>query len=304
MPKTIAVGATHPGTVRSHNEDAFFLVDEVVLGLSADSQSRSIHTSIPIQFYAVADGMGGRGIGDAAAAAALAELEVARKQIRYPARFDFQLFAHDYLLRAGEAVFKTIAPSQGLYAGTALTLLCLTHDSAYVLSLGNCRCYRLRGGQLTRLTEDDVFTDTTPHRLSRYLGHQVDPHQSEPAQVRRYSIQQEDLFLLATDGLTEPVSEATIMELLLAPGAFAFKPGALMNLALDQEARDNLTLILIRVLDLAEEETQSRPAASPVRHRRNARNLVKYRLFRAFAILATSILTGFVAGWLLLTIFF
>lgn len=304
MPKTIALGLTHPGTVRNRNEDAFFLVDKVVPGLAAGQNGQSAHTESPVQFFAIADGMGGRGIGDVAAMTALAELDTACRQIRQSARFDFQTFTHHYLQRAGQAVVKALQSGSGLYAGTSLTLLCLTEETACVLSLGNCRCYRLRDGHLDQLTVDDLQTDVHPRRLSRYLGQLPEERPAEPAQLYQYALQKEDVFLLTTDGFTDQVGDDRIAAQLQAPVVFAAKPAELMRLALAGEARDNVTLLLLRVLDPGSTKTTPAAAARPVRHRQYGHRLLNSLILRAVLILLACVLTGFVAGWLILTVFF
>jgi serine/threonine protein phosphatase PrpC len=189
MPKVIALGLTHPGTVRNRNEDAFYLIDKLVPGLADTKVSTVAHTAEQIQFYAIADGMGGCGVGDVAAFTALSELDTIRRQIKNPSRFEFSVFARDFTQRANLAVLKALQQYQSLNAGTALLILCLVEDSAFVLALGNCRCYRLREGILTCLTEDDVLPDVHPRRLSRFLGQSNADHPVETQQLLRFSLQ-------------------------------------------------------------------------------------------------------------------
>jgi serine/threonine protein phosphatase PrpC len=305
MPKVIALGLTHPGTVRNRNEDAFYLLDKLVPGLPDTKATSVAHTVDQIQFYAIADGMGGHGVGDVAALAALSELDTIRRQIKNPSRFDFSAFARDYTQRANQAVQKALQQYQSLNAGTAILILCLVEDSAFVLALGNCRCYRLREGILTRLTEDDVLPDVQPRRLSRFLGQSSADHPVETNQLLRFALQQGDVFLLTTDGITDFVSDDEIADRLNAPETFAIKPEGLMNLVLTKEARDNLSLVLLRILDPIANEPVFERQARPVRHRqKKARLSIIGLILRAILILVACILTGFVAGWLTLTIFF
>lgn len=304
MPKTIAMGLTHAGTVRTRNEDAFFLLDKTVAGRSDAAQSHAAHAEGPIQFFAIADGMGGRGVGDAAAQAALNALDVARRQIRQPDRFEFQTFARDFLQKAAQAVQDVLQNSRGLHAGASMTLLCLTDESGYVLSLGNCRCYRMRDGRLSRLTEDDIMPDTSPRRLSRYLGQPPGEQPAGSPQVLRFDLCQEDQFLLTSDGFSDAVDETEIAAWMSTPSAFAGKPGQMMDRVLTGEARDNVTFLLLRVLDPACSVPDSVQPARPARHRPPARFQFRSGVLRAILILIACVLTGFVAGLLVLTLFF
>jgi len=304
MPKTIAMGLTHAGTVRTRNEDAFFLLDKTVAGRSDGVQSHAAHADGPVQFFAIADGMGGRGVGDAAALAVLNALDAASRQIRQPDRFEFQTFARDFLQRASQAVQNVIQNGRGLHAGASMTLLCLTDESATLLSLGNCRCYRLRDGQLTRLTEDDILPDSAPRRLSRYLGQPPDEQPAGSPQVIRFDLRQEDMLLLTTDGFTDAVDDHTIAAWMTAPAAFAGKPGQMLDRILAGEARDNVSFLLLRVLDPVGSPPDTGLAARPARHRPPARFQIRSGALRAILILLACVLTGFVAGLLVLTLFF
>jgi hypothetical protein len=78
-----------------------------------------------------------------------------------------------------------------------------------------------------------------------------------------------------------------------------------MNLVLSKEARDNFSLVLLRILDPMAHGPMMERQARPVRHRqKKARLGIIGLILRAILILVACILTGFVAGWLSLTIFF
>jgi len=58
-----------------------------------------------------------------------------------------------------------------------------------------------------------------------------------------------DIFLLCTDGLSNEVSELSIEQALL-PGICSLACDALIDMALDREARDNITAVVVRAEDL------------------------------------------------------
>ena len=59
-----------------------------------------------------------------------------------------------------------------------------------------------------------------------------------------------DIFLLCTDGLSNEVSELSIEQALL-PGICSLACDALVDMALDREARDNITAVVVRAEDLS-----------------------------------------------------
>jgi protein phosphatase len=58
-----------------------------------------------------------------------------------------------------------------------------------------------------------------------------------------------DIFLLCTDGLSNEVSELSMKQALL-PGICSLACDALVDMALDREARDNITAVVVRAEDL------------------------------------------------------
>jgi len=254
MPRTIAIGLTHPGTVRNHDANAFYLIDTVITGepVSAyisDPVSRGLHSESSLQFFALAAGIGGSGVGDKAACMVLENLGKAVQKIRPGNGTDIRVFVNEYFQSANQALIKKFGESPEIYAGTSLTLLCLDGYEAWIFACGDCHCYRLHAGKLSRLTADAEYEKTSPHRLTNYLGklHSL----PEP---KRLALENGDLFLLATAGLTGQINAETLEKQLNAPETLTVKPQRLLRLALQQGTYENLAFVLVRVSDLAEDD--------------------------------------------------
>jgi protein phosphatase len=114
--------------------------------------------------------------------------------------------------------------------GTTLTAVRLVQpDTAVVVHVGDSRCYRLRSGELERLTTDHTWVarevaagrldadaarvHPRSHVLTRALG--ID-RMSEP-DVARHEARPGDLFLLCTDGLHNMLADADIRRILADP---------------------------------------------------------------------------------------
>lgn len=303
MPKTIALGVTHPGTVRNRNGNAFYLLDTLVPGAPDGTAAHALHAGHAVQFYAVASGIGGHGIGDASALAALDELQEAIRRIRHPDRFDFFEFGHDYLQQADRAVRKVLHDHTDVYAGASLTVLCLAGENAYVLSCGDCRCYRLRECELTLLTDDDDRAKAPPHRLASFLG-RLGMDRPDKPRLRQFPLETEDIYLLTTPGLTSVISDEALEERLNAPEIFTAKPEHLMRQALALNARDNLSAVMLRIIDLASSETELTAEPRYPRHRTKRGARVSPHYIRTALVLLASIALGLFAGWILLTMVF
>jgi len=63
-------------------------------------------------------------------------------------------------------------------------------------------------------------------------------------------LRDEDIFLLCTDGLSNLVTELAI-EQALVPCSCRMACDALINIALEREARDNITAVVVHAVDLS-----------------------------------------------------
>ena len=255
MAKSIALAILHQGLVRNHNEDNLYILDAIAPAAHDANFERSAASMASPQIFAVTDGMGGRGIGDTASQAVLRILDQQRRRLRPGTRLDFNTFARDVVDLANRSVCDLLAPYEGLPVGTTLTLLAIDRDTAYTMSLGNSRVYLYRDGQLIRLTEDHVGQLPDRRRLTRYLGFLAEGGMADVENMTRTALIRGDIFLLATDGLTDVVDDEQIAVALADPSAFVRQIRHLRDLALQQGGRDNLAVIGIRIIDPSVDET-------------------------------------------------
>ena len=225
---------THPGLVRRVNEDSF--CDRAVDGV-----------------WAVADGMGGHVHGDWASrtlAGALANAPLADG-------FEDAARAVADGIHHGNRLIWREAQRRGQQMGSTVVALLVRDGRFAVLWVGDSRAYLLRAGQLHQLTRDhtqvqelfdrgllsaeEVRTHPRGHVLARAVGVgerlQVDVVVDE--------VESGDLFLLCSDGLTGPVTDAEIAALLGEDAARQVVVDRLLALALERGAPDNVTAVLV-----------------------------------------------------------
>jgi PPM family protein phosphatase len=254
VAKTIALAALQQGQNKSCNEDNFFLLDTWA---TCDCRSRFHYTSTSddvIQCYAVADGSGGNNLGYAASETALAMLDQYRKRIRKP--FDADVFIRAYLNDVNRVLYRLLENELGRAVGTTLTLLILDHGTASIASIGNSSVYLCRGEQCRCLTEQ--HSEWLPDRIGGLTQVQnADPQRwSEILQTEKIELEKGDVFLLATDGLTDQVSCSDISEILRLPTAFGQKIDRLQEKAVKAGLTDDLAMVTIRILDLSDNEQE------------------------------------------------
>ena len=128
----------------------------------------------------------------------------------------------------------------------------------YVAHVGDSRIYRLRGGKLEQITQDHSLVEelvrariitreearSHPRRniITRALG---TPGENAP-DLLAADMEEGDLWLLCTDGLTGMVEDDQIERVLSSGESLDKMANTLIKMALAAGGRDNVTLILCR----------------------------------------------------------
>ncbi len=241
------VARTDIGRIRAHNEDSHLLMED--LGL-----------------LAVADGMGGLEQGDLASATAIATLQEAREPLQKLLTTAQQ--GPGALGRVQVAQALDMLPhvvndriqhvTGGHQSGTTLVAGLISDGHFLISHVGDSRAYLYRDGALRRLTDDQTVAaaqlksglisqeehDRSPyqHMLYQALGTagQVDPD------ILCEPLAGGDLLLLCSDGLTGPLSDTDIEDLLAETKDLTEAADALIEQANHAGGPDNITIVLAR----------------------------------------------------------
>jgi protein phosphatase len=163
------------------------------------------------------------------------------------------LECHERLLeRSGQG------PSATRYA-TTLTMFLGLWPHAYLLQVGDSRCYLFRDGELTQITRDQTMAqdlidqgiltqEKAPNtRWAHVLSSAIGGDEAHPV-VTRIVRQWGTIVLLCTDGLTKHVSDERIAELLGSMTNARETCEKLLQEALDEGGTDNITMIIGRTV--------------------------------------------------------
>jgi protein phosphatase len=224
--------------------------------------------------FAVADGMGGHQAGEVASEMALRPVAELDGQ-----SYDDAKTATEALRQAIEAANRSVVSEArndpGLAGmGTTLTAVMVRDDHLHLAHVGDSRAYLLRPGEemtlLTtdhtlveqlvqdgRLSRDEVATHPQRSVITRAVGVDSD---IEVDTLDPLVLQDGDQILLCSDGLTGPVTEETIADLLATEPHGDAVVGQLIGAANDAGGPDNITVVLLRVSD----DGSGPAAAAPV----------------------------------------
>jgi serine/threonine protein phosphatase PrpC len=195
---------------------------------------------------AIADGVSAGGMGREAAQTTATSL--VRDYYGTPETWDTTV-ALDRIIAAQNTwlcgINRRRQPAMGL---TTLTALVLRGQSYTLAHVGDTRCYLVRDGKATQLTQDHVVNHPDfKHQLLRSVGVQdhlvVDYLQGD--------LLLGDVFILLTDGVHGAVPERRLPEYAAMPDAREASQ-KLVDQALAKGSDDNVSAIVVRVLGLLE----------------------------------------------------
>lgn len=263
-------GLTDRGKVREVNEDQFLIaslhkVVEVEETSLPQDEREQFHHSMMARLLLVADGVGGSAAGEKASGLALKTITsyVANTmQCFYRLDVELQddlLDALETSVRRSHAMVLSMAQETTEYKGmaTTLTMAHILWPRAYIVQVGDSRCYLGRGSDLTQVTKDQTVAqdlvddgvisveaaERTPY--ADVLSSAVGAPDITPV-TSMVELERGDDLLLCTDGLTKHVPNDMIAELLVAAESAEQACHALVAAALDGGGSDNVTVVVCR----------------------------------------------------------
>jgi protein phosphatase len=236
MLRISGTGATHVGLVRDHNEDAAFVGPSCML---------------------VADGVGGGAAGEVAAATTA--YVVAATALARPDEDPLTVLADAVALAQGQVALGARQRPERRGMATTLTAVATDGQRFALAHIGDSRGYLFRGGELVRITRDHTYVQDLVDQGS-LTEQEVPLHPwrnvvlrtvngvDGPADVQLLDLVPGDRLLLASDGLTDFVSEPRIADL-VGRKADHDAVQALVAAALGAGGRDNITCVLATVAE-------------------------------------------------------
>lgn len=242
--RIISDGKTDVGRIRSSNEDTIGLFPEWNL-------------------FIVADGMGGHAAGEVAS-----RISVDALYKYFSSRKGFDLPAKERLSSAiREANLEVIKKAAGdiryLGMGTTIVAILIEGRIATIGHVGDSRAYLVSGDKIRAMTSDhslvNQYVETGlitqeearrhPQRniLTRALGISEDMD----AEMQEIQIEEEDIFILCSDGLTNMLEDEDILSTVISSKEDpSLSCNALIDLANNKGGEDNISVIVVRCIEI------------------------------------------------------
>jgi protein phosphatase len=257
--------ASHVGNVRSQNEDRFavFRLRRALelIRSSLATEDLSVPDTHSYAMVAV-DGMGGMKSGEMASRLALQTMvELSSQATSWVMKFT-DLNAQQIEQRVGAYVKRIHAALQQHgqanpemhNMGTTWTSAHLLGRHAVVVHLGDSRAYRYRDGKLSQVTRDETMAQglidagMDPDSVSKFNHVLVNSfgggNENAVATIHSLDFDPDDSLLLCTDGLTDMVAADDIAKELGRHSTPQAACDALVELALANGGKDNVTVVL------------------------------------------------------------
>jgi protein phosphatase len=269
---------TTVGNVREHNEDNFYVPGRPSLRSTRGTESGDTPSNgeiaavsepgalaAPTGLFIVADGMGGQLAGEKASqmAVELIPREIAKRFDPGGDEKSFQRSIREAVAAANQEILAlSHLGTEYANMGTTVVLALFHNDQAYIAGIGDSRVYQLRDARFEQLTRDhslanalsdagtirpdEVESHKFKHVLYLYLGSR--DARDGPEEVRVVDVRRGDKFLLASDGLTGVVRDEVVAEVLRGSDDPQRAAQTLVNRALENHSKDNITCLVIHVL--------------------------------------------------------
>src|SRR5499427_7710418 len=206
---------SHPGMVRSHNEDSVFVDADAGIAI-------------------LADGMGGYNAGEVASGIAvnvvsnglLPDLRSGRELSKVDVQSGLThaaLLLQQQIAEANKGIYEA-AQTRPECAGMGTTIVAAVfHGNRVSIGhIGDSRCYRLRGEKFEQLTHDhsllqeqidsgQLTAEQAKYSLNKNLvTRALGIEAIVPADIAEYRVEANDVYLLCSDGLTDMVDPGVV----------------------------------------------------------------------------------------------
>ena len=234
---------TDKGKLRKINEDSMLCIE-------------------PLNFYMLADGVGGHNSGEVASKLAVDLTEAyllseSPDSIKDP---DIPEYFHRCLEYVNEEIYgRATKIKENAGMATTAVMLLLRPGKAYIVNVGDSRAYLYRKKQLIRITEDHTYVnellkqgsismaEAEAHPKKNMITRALGSEANIMPDFYRLDVTAGDRILLCTDGLYNEIGEEDIRALMESKTDLGELVGTLIKSACDNGGKDNITVNCVEI---------------------------------------------------------
>lgn len=255
--KANVCAVTHAGRIRRENEDNYSLNGRLTSTGDLRKGSAFVQNMAEPFHLSVCDGMGGESYGELASGIAN-ETIAAHASTVYESGEDFSFAISNCLDDANGRICAEIN-ARGKRMGTTLAAMFAVKGKLLCVNIGDTRIYHYSKGILEQISfdhthaqtivdagqaqMDDMYRIPDAKRLTRHLGVFPEEANLSPNISVIDDVDEGDIVLLCSDGLTDMLSDGDITAILSTGESAQDVASKLVKTALERGGKDNITVI-------------------------------------------------------------
>jgi protein phosphatase len=231
---------SHPGLLKSINQDRIFINERLNL-------------------FLLADGLSGNQAGEIASDLAVTVInQIIENNLLQCS--DVSETIKNSVLQANNEIYERSINDINLKGmRTTVVLLLIKNGKAYISNIGDSRIYVLRNREIKQLTLDHTLVEdlvrggnisrekASQHELRHFITKALGSNILSQIEVLEYKTNPDDVFLLCSDGLTNTVKNEEIMKIIYESRDMQNACDNLVNEANSHGGRDNVSTIIIHL---------------------------------------------------------
>lgn len=232
---------TNVGKVRKLNEDNFCIVSS-------------------INFFAVADGMGGHRHGEVASKMAVNTLKDILLSFKKQNKNEKEMLREAINIANIEIYKKSIEEESKKGMGTTITSVLIKNDIGYFANIGDSRTYLIRNFSIEQKTDDHSWVydqvrsnllskeEARVHKYRNVITRALGIEENVEVDIFEEKLQENDILLLCSDGLNTMLKDEEIKNIVIKNSNNLKKCcQELINKANHEGGEDNITIIVIKI---------------------------------------------------------
>lgn len=278
---------TNVGLKRKNNEDNFYLFGMIKNDINENNLKVSFESDSSQAVASVCDGMGGEACGE------LASLIAVKNIVALPYS-EIVKGATSQIIKSNQLICDEMYRLNKGRIGTTISSIYFAENKAISCNVGDSRCYFFRHGILKQISKDhsegqrlidlglvteaDAKNNHCWHKLTQHLGIYDDEFIIEPYFSEPVTIQNDDMFLICSDGLTDLVDFTEISNI-MSNNNIENIANNLVDIALQNGGKDNVTVIVLKVVNDDNSITESNTKKYLARSEINNETVIKKNRF-------------------------